>query len=306
MNSTGFRGTGREQPGIGTVDLFDLPVRADGFTDEAELFILSHFHRDHMEGLDRGWSKGPLLCSPITAALLAALVQVPAENLITIEPDETMEFQVAGKPLRVTALEANHCPGALMFALERAGRKIIYTGDFRLDDHLRAKRSVFEGAGRLYVDATYASPEYSFPTQDESVAVILDKVRKNANKEILLAIYTIGKTRIVEALCREFGKPVYVSKDKLKAYEAMGFGRHVTADRDLAGFVGYSRAYFDRYFSWRNGRNPSNCLVIYPSGMCLNAKPRAGFFYVPYSEHCDWAEYCEFVEMVGAQEVVQT
>ncbi len=288
------------------MDLFGLPVQADDFSEDAELSILSHFHRDHMAGLDSGWCKGALLCSEATANLLSALEDVPRANLIVIRPDETMEFRVAGEPLRITALEANHCPGALMFVMEHAGRKIVYTGDFRLNDDLRAKRPLLAGADKLYVDSTYASPEYSFPTLEESLATIIGAVKQNMDKEIFVAIYTIGKTRIVEALYREFGRPVYVSKTKLKAYEAMGYGEHVTTERKRAGFVGYSRIYFDRYFSWRNGRNPANTLVIYPSGMCLDAPPRAGFLYVPYSEHCDWGEYCEFVEMVGAKEVVQT
>ena len=46
--------------------------------------------------------------------------------------------------------------------------------------------------------------------------------------------------------------------------------------------------------------------MIYPSGMILGMQQREGFYYVPYSEHCDWSEYCEFVEMVAAPEVVQT
>ena len=286
------------------MDCFGLPVKIDDFRDDAELFMLSHFHRDHMEGLRGGWCAGPLLCSQITGNLLVALEDVPRENLVTIAPDETRELRVAGKLMQVTALEANHCPGALMFVLEHAGRKIVYTSYFRLDDNHRAQRSLFAGAECAYIDGTYASPEYSFPTLRESVAMIIDKVKENADKEILLAIYTIGKNRIIQALYEEFGRPVYVSKDKLKAYRAMGYGEHVTDDKRAAGFVGYSRAYFDRYFRWRNGRNPSNALVIYPSGMCLGLKPRAGFYYVPYSEHCDWAEYCEFVEMVGPAEVV--
>ena len=288
------------------MDFFGLPLQADEFSNHAELFILSHFHRDHMAGLEPGWCKGPLVCSPITANLLAAIEGVPRDNLIIIKPDETIDLAVDGQTVRITALDANHCPGALMFAIEHAGRRIVYTGDFRINDQLRSRRALLAGAERLYVDSTYASPEYSFPTQEESVDLVLRTVKENLQKEILLAIYTIGKNKIIEALYQEFHRPVYVSKDKLRAYEAMGCGEHVTAVRKDAGFIGYSREYFDRYFRWTNGRNPSNALVIYPSGMCLDARPRAGFFYVPYSEHCDWDEFQEFIEMVAPKEVVRT
>ena len=288
------------------MDIFSFPLGIDKFTDGADLYLLSHYHRDHMDGLDRGWKRGPLVCSPVTANLLAELDGVPRENLIAIEPRQSKDVQVAGKTLRVTALDANHCPGAILFIFECDGRRIIYTGDFRLNDELRSHKALLAGADRLYVDSTYASPEYLFPTQEESVRLVLDAVRSNIDKEILLALYTIGKNKIVEALFEEFGRPVLVTKDKLKAYQAMGCGQHVTDKRHEAGFIGYSRDYFDRYFRWTRERNPSNALVIYPSGMCLDAQPREGFFYVPYSEHCDWPEFCEFVGMVGAREVVKT
>jgi len=282
-----------------------IAVRIDNFEDPADLYLLTHFHRDHMTGLARGWSRGPMLCSPITANLLVELEGLPRRNLIPIEPDETRELTAAGRKLTITALEANHCPGALMFVLESGGRKIIHTGDFRLDDGIRTRRHLLAGADRLYVDSTYAAPQFTFPTQEESLATIIDTIRRNMDKEILIGLYTIGKTKIIKAIYSEFGRPVFVTKDKLRAYRAMGYGDYVTDDRREAGFIGYSRAYFDRYFRWSNARNPSNALVIYPSGVCLNARPRPGFFYVPYSEHCDWREYCEFIEMTAAREVVQ-
>jgi len=287
------------------MNIFDLPIKVDRFGGSAELFVLSHFHRDHMSGMEMGWNKGPLLCSRITANLLATLESVPEANLCVIEPDESREFGIDGRNVRITAFEANHCPGALMFMFETGERKIVYSGDFRLDDHLRELVPQMAGADKLYIDATYASPDYTFPTQDESVAMVLDAVRENMEKEILLAIYTIGKTKIVEALYNEFGRPVFVSKDKLKAYKAMGYGECVTGERKHAGFIGYSRAYFDSYFRWNASRNPSNALVIYPSGMCLDMNRRPGFYYVPYSEHCDWTEFCEFVSLMKAKEVVK-
>lgn len=285
--------------------LLGPPISIDNFEQPADIYFLTHFHRDHMMGLTPGWDRAPVLCSPITAALLAEMENVPRDKLLVIEPGQTSRMTVAGRDMTVTALEANHCPGALLFVIESGGRKIIHTGDFRLHDGLRTCRHILAGADCLYVDSTYAEPQYTFPTQEESVATIIQAVRKNIHKEILIGLYTIGKTRIVQALYDEFGRRVFMSKDKVKAYQTMGYGDCVTDDRSKAGFIGYSRAYFDRYFRWKNGRSPSNALVIYPSGMCMKVRPRSGFFYVPYSEHCDWNEYCEFVQMTGAREVVQ-
>ncbi len=48
-------------------------MRADSFEAGAGLFLLSQFHRDHMDGMDgmeKGWSDGQLVASHETCLLL--------------------------------------------------------------------------------------------------------------------------------------------------------------------------------------------------------------------------------------------
>lgn len=35
------------------------------------------------------------------------------------------------KSIRVTLIDANHCPGSVMFLIEGDGKTILYTGDIR-------------------------------------------------------------------------------------------------------------------------------------------------------------------------------
>ena len=75
-------------------------------------YLLSHFHYDHYMGMSRKW-QGKILCSSITARLAMSKFKLPETHFLTIEPEE--ERVVDG--VMITALDANHCPGSLMFVL---------------------------------------------------------------------------------------------------------------------------------------------------------------------------------------------
>lgn len=109
-------------------------IVVDRFNVKASLYLLTHAHTDHMRGLRKGWSKGPILCSEETGRVIQALYGVPKSLIPTIAPGE--EIKVFGAVIK--AYDANHCPGALMFKVEREeegndkGKMEVYTGDFRL------------------------------------------------------------------------------------------------------------------------------------------------------------------------------
>ena len=75
-------------------------------------YLLSHFHYDHYIGMSRKWA-GRVVCSSATARLAMSKFKLPESLFLTIEPEE--ERVVDG--VLVTALDANHCPGSLMFVL---------------------------------------------------------------------------------------------------------------------------------------------------------------------------------------------
>ena len=96
-------------------------IIVDGFQwslsqPQARSFFLSHHHSDHTVGLYKGWDIGLIYCSPITARLL-------------VEQDGLNPAVVRAVPLHqrvfidgvfVTLIDANHCPGAVVFVFELA------------------------------------------------------------------------------------------------------------------------------------------------------------------------------------------
>ncbi|KAH9639172.1 hypothetical protein HF086_000163 [Spodoptera exigua] len=90
-------------------------------------YFLTHFHSDHYSGLKKSFNK-LLFCSKITADLCISRLGVNPKCIHVIKTDETIRID----GVEVTAVEANHCPGAVMlvFTLPN-GKTLLHTGDFR-------------------------------------------------------------------------------------------------------------------------------------------------------------------------------
>lgn len=284
-------------------------ARADSFDRPAEIYLLSHFHEDHMAGLGKGWSSGPLYASKITCRLLADLSRVDPACLRPLGEWGSVR---AGR-WTVTALPANHCPGSVMFHVERDGvGSVLYTGDFRLDDGVRRALAGLPPVDTAYVDCTYSDQRYSFPPQEEAVRRVVEIAsRADRGREVMLAVYTIGKNRIVEAVSRACESPVYMPERLRRVYELIGMGRFVTGSRESTRLRGYARAYLEERFRMLPASRRRNSLVIVPTGWARDERELeqrrfgATFHYVPYSEHCDAAETVEALSLIRAGRVVR-
>jgi DNA cross-link repair 1A protein len=129
---------------------------------------------------------------------------------------------------KVVLLDANHCPGAAMFAFWRPGEDgiAVHTGDFRFDEtlwtrHRQTLRTCFGDevatvVTKAVIDTTFCAREYAFPSQDAVEASIAEAVRRASPAAlVLIGTYSIGKERVLMRVARALGKQVYVEEKKL-------------------------------------------------------------------------------------------
>uniref|UniRef100_A0A336LHQ8 Protein artemis n=1 Tax=Culicoides sonorensis TaxID=179676 RepID=A0A336LHQ8_CULSO len=160
----------------------DFPLisidRFNGDNLKSKAFFLSHCHEDHMIGLRDPEFKGPLYLSPISAVFVRH--NFPhITNLIEI---------INGVPIHirqtvVTSFPANHCPGSVMFLIENEEKRILYTGDFRLNlnelQRIKTLTQYCDNIDEIYLDSTFFNEDYlNFPTQEESCEAIAHLIRE--------------------------------------------------------------------------------------------------------------------------------
>lgn len=111
----------------------------DGFSagrkTECAHWFLTHFHTDHWKGLTKKFNRGTIFCTPETKQLIVDKVGVSPDCILDLHHHITTSID----GVSVTALPANHCPGAAMFLFEVAGRHpLLHTGDFRFDPSMES------------------------------------------------------------------------------------------------------------------------------------------------------------------------
>lgn len=142
-----------------------------------------------------------------------------------------------GKPVKVTLLNANHCPGAIMFLFEVNNRKILHVGDFRWNagimmqmPQLKAFSNSALRLDELFLDTTYCNKKYTLPTQEEAISaaikvadkeVAISKKGKNNKTLFLFGSYTIGKEKIYVSVAEHLKKKVYVDKRRYRILSSL-------------------------------------------------------------------------------------
>lgn len=189
--------------------LEEIPfIRIDNFSSERDhvsAYFLSHFHGDHICGLNHwGWGKRGSKIYIYTSEVTVAIIKVRhpelephlkslalGRNALSIQTKDAEEF------LGVTMLPAGHSLGSVMFLFEYKNQNILFTGDFRISKNDVAKYKHLQNNGEpikidvLYVDTTFQD-QPSFPKRSEVVSDLIPHIKHwladNPENVVLLSV----------------------------------------------------------------------------------------------------------------------
>lgn len=308
-------------PGTGfTVDAFQY-----GLVEGCTAYFLTHFHSDHYAGLSKNFTF-PIYCSEITGNLLKRKLHVQEQYIHPLPVDT--ECMVNG--VKVVLLDANHCPGAVMilFYLPN-GNVILHTGDFRADPTMERSLLAGQKIHTLYLDTTYCSPEYSFPSQQEviqfAINTAFEAVTLNPRTLVVCGTYSIGKEKVFLAIADVLGSKVGMSQEKYKTLQCLNIPEMnslITTDmcdslvhllpmmqinfKDLQSHLKKCDGRHDQILAFRpTGWTHSNKLTSI-ADVIPKTKGNISIYGIPYSEHSSYLEMKHFVQWLKPQKIIPT
>ncbi|KAM0802303.1 DNA repair metallo-beta-lactamase-domain-containing protein [Usnea florida] len=166
-----------------------------GAVQGCNAYFLSHFHSDHYIGLTSSWCHGPIYCSHVTANLVRRQLRVDPKWVVDLEFDKKVEVP-GTQGVEVTMIPANHCPGSSLYLFEKVigkgkspkVQRVLHCGDFRacpahvqhpklrpdIVDTITGRNLAQQKLDVCYLDTTYLTPKYAFPSQEEVIKACAD------------------------------------------------------------------------------------------------------------------------------------
>ena len=153
---------------------------------KVEFSYISHAHADHIRNHKK------ILATPATARLFDLRAK-KAEKIILdfLQPHEMDDFKIQLYP-------AGHILGSSMIYVEKDSQRLLYTGDFKMQQSWTAEKIHIPQTDILIMETTFGQPEYRFNNEREhlvdQLTHFVDDSFRWGNTPVILA-YALGKAQ---------------------------------------------------------------------------------------------------------------
>ncbi len=178
----------------------------------------------------------------------------------------------------LTLLDAGHIPGSAQALLEYGGKKILYSGDFKLSEtRMHKPAEITENVDVLITESTYANRDH--PNRQDLEVQLVQRAREVVSNggNLLLPAFAVGRTQELISIIKSQDKDLPVWVD----------GMGVEASRIVTGYPSYIkdphafRQHMESVNIVREPRDRSRvlkepCVIISTAGM-LQGGPALGY-----------------------------
>jgi Cft2 family RNA processing exonuclease len=262
--------------------------------------FISHAHSDHIAPHERAY------CTPATARLYR-LRMGQHRTVVELPYRQTLAF---GDAL-LTTFPAGHCLGSAMLLVECGGRRLLYTGDFKLGESATAEAAELPRADVLVMESTFGRPRYRMPPRQETVAQLLAIVAAAIadGRTPVVHAYPLGKSQEVTRLLTTAGISVRQHAAIFaisQAYHECGVDLGDVRPFGGDSAVGCAVVTLPQWSGKYRLRGLVRPVTIAVTGWAVDAstKYRWGVDHaLPLSDHADFDELLAAAERVGAEEI---
>jgi len=207
-------------------------------------------------------------------------------------------------PSTVELRPAGHILGSAQLLMTPPdGRRIVYTGDFKLRSHACNEPAAAISCDSLIMEATYGEPFWRFPSAEDLARRLIDSVTRALARGAtpLVLGYPLGKAQVALHVLSHAGLRVQVQPKVMpyvRLYERHGieFGAYEPLDvRTASGAVVVASAGTQRT-RLPSLLGTSHTIMLSGWGLDPHARYRYGVDeMIPMSDHADFDELLEYV-----------
>jgi len=220
---------------------------------DPDFAVISHAHLDHSGFVPALYRKGRIrwYATPPTVELCELLW---ADSMKIMGPELPYRLNHYNRALKdwnplmygqllhtgdtkITFSDAGHISGAAIVNIEHRGKKICYTGDFKMEDTFMHKGArPVEDVDVLIIESTYAFRDH--PPRKQVEKQITDEIRETVDKggTALFPAFSLGRTQELLALVRSYDPQVPVFIDGMGRKIINVYLRHPKYIRDANSF----------------------------------------------------------------------
>ncbi|XP_074644130.1 5' exonuclease Apollo-like [Tubulanus polymorphus] len=277
-------------------------------------FFLSHAHGDHTSGLRSSWSN-KIYCSATTAKIVRHKYDIDEKYLHPLSVGESHIIRINDKPIEtmtVSLIDANHCPGAVMFLFDAYFGRVLYTGDFRYTEAMFGVDSPLSSSPQidtLYLDNTYNDIKCKFPKRSVAKREVLKLVNEHSNSRRVIAMNDIGKEDLIEEIAKQTNERIHIAAHRYELYQAIDLPDIFTID-EFYHCVSLVPKWKVSVKAIENWNREQRTIVIYPTalfeGLDCNLFSKCSEFVhiVAFSDHSSYDELHQFVQRVKPKEII--
>ena len=267
--------------------------------------LITHGHSDHARG-----GHGMNIATPETLDIMALRYGVEAEGAVPVRYGDAFD---CGAGVIAHFHPAGHVLGSAQICLERAGERVVITGDYKR--RADPTCALFEPVpcDIFVTEATFGLPVFVHPPIEEEISKLLSALAANPDRSILVGAYALGKAQRVIAELRRAGHaaPIYLHgalERMCMLYEkhgvALGELRLMadTPKEELKGAIVMAppSALNDRW----SRRLPDPITAMASGWMRVRQRAVQRNVELPLiiSDHADWNELTQTISEIGASE----
>ncbi|XP_002529728.2 5' exonuclease Apollo isoform X1 [Ricinus communis] len=203
-----------------------LPFSVDTWSPTSKRkrhYFLTHAHKDHCSGI-LAHSSYPIYATHLTKSLLLLYFPQLEDSLfVGIEVGQSLVIDDPYGNFSVTAFDANHCPGAVMFLFEGSFGNILHTGDCRLSPECiqcLPKKYISKNGKEprcqldyVFLDCTFGRFHQKLPSKHSASQQVINCIWKHPAAAIVyLTCDLLGQEELLANVSRTFGSKIYVEK----------------------------------------------------------------------------------------------